>query len=281
MSIMKRIVNRLLVSGALSAVLLMIFAASSPVAFASGGGTHVTLQLTHEPTGTATLKWNPNNKKLWVTVTMTGLAPNSTHPEHIHAGDCDDNGAIVYMLNNIVADGGGNGSVTTVISNVKGGIPASGWYVNVHNGPGLSTDAQFTPIACGNVSNSNTSLKHVQTVWTHLGATDAPNQSAWGNASLTLTNSNEQLTVVVTVHGLAPHSAHAAHIHTGSCQNQGPVLYMLNNVVADGNGNATVTTVVNDVEFIPTTGWYLNVHRSTNLSTQTGFDPIACGNIVN
>ncbi len=56
---------------------------------------------------------------------------------------------------------------------------------------------------------------------------------------------------------------------------------MLNNVVADGNGNATVTTVVNDVEFIPTTGWYLNVHRSTNLSTQTGFDPIACGNIVN
>jgi hypothetical protein len=31
---------------------------------------------------------------------------------------------------------------------------------------------------------------------------------------------------------------------------------------------------------IPARGWYINLHNSTDLSTQTGFDPIACGDVV-
>jgi hypothetical protein len=284
MSIMNRVLNRLIVSGVLGALLLAIFAFASPAALAKTNGegsAQASANLRHTPYGTATLKWDPQNEKLWVTIKLTGLAPDSTHPAHIHAGDCDDNGPIVYMLNNVVADNGGNADVTTVISAVEKGIPASGWYINVHNGPGLSPADQFIPIACGNVSNSNTSLQQVQNVQVSLGATDAPNQAAWGNAQLTLKDGT--LTVVVTVHGLVPGSVHAEHIHAGSCQNQipGTVVYMLKNLVGDSNGNATATTVIHDVKSIPEDAWYVNVHRTTDLTTQTGFDPIACGNVEN
>jgi len=34
------------------------------------------------------------------------------------------------------------------------------------------------------------------------------------------------------------------------------------------------------VSSIPSGQWYVNVHGSTDLNTQTGFDPIACGNVT-
>jgi len=260
-------------------LLTAAFTVASPSAFAQGGSTKAQAVLRHTPHGFVLLHWEERTENLRVTISLVGLAGNSIHPAHIHLGDCDDNGPIVYPLNDVVADAAGDATVTTVIPEVEGGIPASSWYVNVHNGPTLATFAQAIPIACGNVHNSDTSRKDVQTVATFLGATTAPNQMAHGLARLSL--KNETLTVTVTIHGLVPGSVHAAHIHAGSCQSQipGSIVYPLNNVVADANGNATSVTVINDVESIPESGWYVNVHRSTDLSTQTGFDPIACGNV--
>jgi hypothetical protein len=245
------------------------------------GKSEASVNLKHTPYGSASLSWSPQTDELMVVITLTGLAPNSTHPAHIHQGDCSINGSIVYMLNNVVADAAGRATTTTVISNVTHGIPASGWYVNVHNGPGLQPADQFIPIACGNVKNNNTSLKTAQCVTLALGATNAANQDTSGSAKLTLKQNT--LIVVVTVHGLVPGSEHAAHIHAGSCQFQipGNIVYPLNNVVADGSGDATETTVIPYVASIPAHGWYINVHLSTDLSTQTGFDPIVCGNVVN
>lgn len=122
---------------------------------------------------------------------------------------------------------------------------------------------------------------HAQTVETFLGAAPSPNQAVSGSSILTL--NNETLTVIVTVSGLVPGSVHPAHIHPGSCQSQlpGTIVYPLTNLVADKNGDVTSTTVTKDVETIPQNAWYVNVHRSTNLTTQTGFDPIACGNVKN
>jgi hypothetical protein len=111
--------------------------------------THKTL------TAVSVLKWNGDTKDLEVTVTMSGLAPNSRHPNHIHSGDCAANGPVLYPLTDLVANGDGNATSKTIIHHVQNGIPASGWYVNVHEGPGLSTPAQATAIACGNVSNPN------------------------------------------------------------------------------------------------------------------------------
>ena len=235
--------------------------------------------LKHMPQGSALLTWTPDDRTLNVNVRLYGLAPNSTHPAHIHSGSCSKQGSVLYPLQNMVADAHGVADTTTTIKNVKNGIPASGWYVNVHNGPGLSPSDEFLPIACADVSNpvhDTTSLQQVNAPLISAPGSRA-SESAHGSARLTLSKST--LTVKLTVSGMQPQSSHAAHIHAGSCESQGAVVYSLDTVRADASGNATVTTVIAHVKTIPANGWYINIHSSTNLSTQTGFDPITCGNV--
>ncbi|HEY4036023.1 MAG TPA: CHRD domain-containing protein [Ktedonobacteraceae bacterium] len=243
--------------------------------------TQAQVTLNHSPVGTSDLTWDTANQTLTVKVALSGLAPSSTHPEHIHAGDCKGMGAILYTLKPLVANSVGVGTSETTIAGVKDGIPASGWNINVHNGPNLSPDIQFAPIACANITNSTTSTKNNQSVHVTLGGTTAANELASGTAQLSITGS--KLTVKLTLSGLAPNSTHIAHIHKGSCEAQGAVLYPLTSVVVDASGNGTSTTVISKVSSIPASGWYVNVHQAatmSDLSTQTGFDPIACGNIT-
>jgi len=150
--------------------------------------------------------------------------------------------------------------------------PATGWYVNVHNGSTLSPQDQFSPIACGEVKGG------VNAVTVPLQQGSGPSQAASGTADLNVNNG--QLSVKVTMSGLAPNSAHAAHIHAGSCTNEGAVIHPLTDITADSNGQATSSTTVPGVSSIPSGQWYVNVHGSTDLNTQTGFDPIACGNVT-
>jgi hypothetical protein len=249
-----------------------------PATTPTSSATTANAMLKHVPIGTANLSWDPSSHILTVKISLVGLAPSSTHPSHIHTGSCSNQGNIIYPLQNIVADAHGVATATTMVS-VPKGIAASGWYINVHNGPGLSPNDQFLPIVCGDISNSNTSTTAAQSV--HVALTAAPGASAGekvsGMAQLSL--SGKTLTVKLTLSGMEPNSAHAAHIHSGSCESQGPVVYPLTVVKADSSGNATEMTTVNNVSSIPSSGWYVNVHHSTDLSTQTGFDPIACGNV--
>jgi len=241
----------------------------------------VQVTLNHSPVGTSDLTWNAANQTLTVKVALTGLAPSSTHPAHIHAGDCSSNGNIVYPLKPIVADSLGAGTSETTITGVKDGIPTKGWYINVHNGPNLSPDIQFAPIACANITNPTTSTKNNQSVHVTLEGTTAANELANGTAQLSIASG--KLTVKITMSGLAPNSTHIAHIHKGSCEAQGAVLYPLTSVVADASGKGTSTTVVPNVSSIPTKDWYVNVHlasTASELSNPTNFDPIACGNVV-
>lgn len=252
---------------------------NTPASTAKSGSTTATATLKHVPNGTADLSWDQTSHMLKVKIALVGLAPSSTHPSHIHTGSCSNQGGVIYPLQPLVADAHGVASATTMVS-VPKGIPASGWYVNVHNGPGLSPSDQFLPIVCGDVSNSSASTTAAQSV--HIALSSAPGASAGekvsGTAQLSL--SGTTLTVKLTLSGLEPNSAHAAHIHAGSCESQGAVVYPLTPVMADASGSATVTTTINNVSSIPGSGWYVNVHHSTALSTQTGFDPIACGNVA-
>lgn len=237
--------------------------------------------LNHVPTGTSDLKWNAASQTLTVTVWLSGLAPKSTHPAHIHKGDCKSNGAIVYTLNPIVADSTGVGTSETTIPQVTNGIPQSGWYLNAHDGPELAPALQATSIACANIVNSSASTSSDQSVHLTLGATSAANQSASGSAQLSIVDG--KLTVKVTLSGLAPNSTHIAHLHKGTCEAQGEVKYPLQSVIADASGKGTSTTTVDQVTSIPATGWYVNVHlggTADELNTQTGNDPIVCGNVV-
>lgn len=243
------------------------------------GGNSAQATLEHAPTGTATLNWDHTTKMLTVQVMLMGLAPNSIHPNHIHEGSCANQGKVLYPLTNLVADAHGVANATTKVK-APNGIPAKGIYFNVHNGPGVSPADQFLPIACGNITNQDTSLRSDQSARLSLkaGPMSSLNENATGVAHLSL--SGHTLTVQLEMSGLQPFSQHAAHIHSGSCVSQGPVVYPLEVVKANAEGKATVTTKIQNVTTIPATGWYVNVHRSTNISTQTGFDPIACGDVT-
>lgn len=278
---MNRKINTFAVLGIVTAFLLVACGGSTtPTATAASA------ILKHLPSGTADLSWDPSSKMLTVKLSLLGLAPSSIHPAHIHVGSCENQGKVLYPLKAIVADAHGVAMATTMIPNVATGIPATGWYVNVHNGPGVGTgaptDPQFLPIVCGNVANASTSTTAAQSV--NVAMIAAPPASAFGSQAAKgmaqLTLSGTTLTVKLTLSGLAPNTMHAAHIHAGSCESQGAVMFPLTTVVADGSGNASVTTTVPNVSAISSKGWYVNVHRTTALSTSTGFDPIACGNVA-
>ena len=272
-----------------SAFFAIFFAActtSQQADYNAGSGANtlqIGAELKHSPVGMVDLTWNPDNQNLEVKVSATGLAPNSTHPEHIHAGTCASNpmGAIIYTLNPLVADAHGVGSAETTIENVKNGIPVSGWYVNVHNGPTLNSDLQAQPIACGTVSNEQTSKNDKQTVHLTLQGTMAPNEDAHGSAQVRV--EDNKIVVTLTVYGLAPNTTHMAHIHAGSCENQGAVVYPLQPAVADAHGDSTTTTTINNVKHFSPSRLYINVHEAgtmAGMATQQGFDPMACGNLT-
>lgn len=244
------------------------------------GGTSAMATLKHQPEGTVNLSWDHTSQLLTVQFLLTGLAPGSIHPVHIEHGSCSkpgDHEKTLYPLVNVSADIHGVASATSKVS-VPDGIPASGWYIEVHNGPGLSNAGQEVSIACGDIVNHNPSTKSSQTAQVVLQPTGAANQNVSGDASLTL--AGHTLKVELTLSGMAPKSEHMAHIHAGSCASQGSVVYPLTPVKADAAGKATVTTIIQNVMTIPAQGWYINLHNTTDLSTQTGFDPIACGDIM-
>jgi hypothetical protein len=96
-------------------------------------------------------------------------------------------------------------------------------------------------------------------------------------ASATVAQSGNGIKVDITFKGFAPNSAHAGHIHQGSCQQQGPVKFPLPSVTADANGNGTVSATLTNVTFAEVTNgqYYLNYHVADNPPG----DGITCGNI--
>ncbi len=236
-----------------------------------------------QPGGPATLTWDPSHSNtLTVSLSLTGLSPASpgsypsaAYPAAIIAGNCQKPGNTVHDLQAVTADQYGAGSGTTTIPDVAGGIPATGWNIAFYS-PGAAN--QRTLLACAPVLNPNPSTTSKQSVKTLVNSV-LPKQGqsgAFGKAQLKLTGTT--LTVSLALSGLTPGSKHAAHLHSGSCAKQGPVAHPLETVVADASGNARVETTIKGVQAIPN-DWFVNVHNSTDLTTQAGFQPIACGDV--
>jgi hypothetical protein len=107
-----------------------------------------------------------------------------------------------------------------------------------------------------------------------------------GAARLSYNPRKHTLTVIVHASGLTP-GPHAAHIHLGSCQNQGPVKYMLTDLVASRHGvvRHAVSVFTNVTQPIPPHGWYLNIHQGNsrnilhNGQPTIFFRPLLCANI--
>jgi hypothetical protein len=107
-----------------------------------------------------------------------------------------------------------------------------------------------------------------------------------GAARLSYNPRKHTLTVTVHASGLTP-GPHAAHIHLGSCQNQGPVKYMLTDLVANRRGivRRAVSVFKAVTQPIPAHGWYLNLHQGNsrnilhNGQPTIFFRPLLCANI--
>lgn len=233
----------------------------------------------HSPSGTVELMWDHTSHVMTVHMALTGLTPKSSHPAHINSGSCKSNGKLVYDLSAVKSTQIGFADVITKIKDVSGGIPETGWYVDVNNGPGMSSGDQSMPITCANVFNPAASTKSSQNVQATLANSFAANQAVSGDAQLTV--KDNKLTVALNLKGLAPNSKHMTHLHAGSCASQGPVKYDLKPVVANASGDGTSTTIIPNISAVPRNGWYVNIHLgSSELKTQTTYDPFACGDIT-
>ena len=123
----------------------------TPVEAGSNGRSYGT------PQGSAVVSYDPNTQAISVTVNASGLAPGA-HAAHIHLGSCQSQGAVQYMLTDFTADG--NGQIvneTRTAVNVTTPLPASGWYLNLHQGNSNnilangSPTINFRPLLCGNI----------------------------------------------------------------------------------------------------------------------------------
>ena len=107
-----------------------------------------------------------------------------------------------------------------------------------------------------------------------------------GGFTVTYDAAAQTLTVDVNARGFLPGTTHAAHIHQGSCQAQGGVVYMLPDLVADASGDIHATRTVTGVTTPPpATGWYLNIHLGDSNQILSGsnptlaFQPLLCANM--
>jgi hypothetical protein len=106
--------------------------------------------------GSATIVYDPGAKTVSITVNATGLAPGA-HAAHIHAGSCQQQGAVVHMMTDFTADP--HGVISNETRTVHGitAMKVSGWYLNLHEGnsENILSNGQptvnFRPILCANI----------------------------------------------------------------------------------------------------------------------------------
>jgi hypothetical protein len=111
------------------------------------------------PHGSAVVSYDPTAQTISVTVNASGFTPG-THAAHIHLGSCQSQGAVQYMLMDFTANGTGQiVNETRTVTNVTTPLPASGWYLNLHQGNSSnivsngSPTINFRPLLCGNIMN--------------------------------------------------------------------------------------------------------------------------------
>ena len=64
----------------------------------------------------------------------SGLTPGA-HAAHIHVGSCQSQGAVQYMLMDFTANADGQiVNQTRTVTDVTTPLPATGWYLNLHQG---------------------------------------------------------------------------------------------------------------------------------------------------
>ena len=251
---------------------------------AANGPAQVIVPLGNEPSGTVTLTWDPQTKLVTAKMAMVGLTPGSTHAMHIHQGSCDKQGDVLVPFLDVTADQTGriDGSAVSAQPSEQG--LAAGTLLNIHLAPademGKPGSQTYMPISCADINPAAGAALQMAPL-PQFG--DHPQSQA----ILAYDAAAKTLTVTARATGLVAGSAHAVHIHSGSCDSQGKVVYHLNDLVAKADGVAETTTVIPNVDQgTPASGWYVNVHLGSGDQIEKDgkptlyFAPILCGNVT-
>jgi hypothetical protein len=215
-------------------------------------------------------------------LTMFGLTPGSTHQV-----SADSPAGSPVQFPALTAGPGGQASATLIPDTGAATLPPQSRIV-IRLG-----DASSDPLAREPIAESPVLPAHPQpgSSYTLQAVDDTQEGTSYGQpagyAQLSYDAAAQTLTVTLTASGLTP-GAHAAHIHLGSCRDQGPVKYMLADFTADQQGNiADQSRVVTGVASAPGSGWYLNLHKGgmTQILSAAGtptlyFRPLLCTDIT-
>ena len=235
------------------------------------------VQLVPAPAGAVTLSWSSATHLVTADLDTYGFALNSQHALRLVAGSCDAPGATLASFPDIQTDGYGafKGNLTST-ARVSGIEAASHVEVLLGDSKQDSAAPGSTPLACGAVNPSNLAAP--------LTLNAPALTPASGTVSLSYASSTKSVTVHVVAKGLVPSSAHAVHIHFGSCRQESGVLYSVGDVSSNGSGAVDATKTISGVSFAPPAhGWYADIHDGSTASLESGgqptllFAPILCG----
>lgn len=96
--------------------------------------------------------------------------------------------------------------------------------------------------------------------------------------TISVTTQSGSMTVELKITGLQTNSSHVSHIHVGKCSARGAIKFALNQVVADGQGDADVKTTLK-ATYPPASGtWYVVVHAGPDMQG-TNSQYLLCGNL--
>jgi Cu/Zn superoxide dismutase len=99
------------------------------------------------------------------------------------------------------------------------------------------------------------------------------------SGTVTVTTQPGSVTVEESITGLLPNSSHVSHVHLGSCDQRGGILYSLNQVVADGQGMADTKTTIDQTTYPPASGtWYVVIHAGPDMQGSNA-TYLLCGNL--
>ena len=270
-----------LVAGALALAAPAAASASSVAASGattgSGWAVHL-LPLNAMPVGSVAFGRDRRNR-LTVTAVMYGLTPGSSHRVNL----LSSNRYYVIRFGTLTANNGGQARATLTSNYTGPWVP--GMRLVIHMGTGHGSVARQR-IAQTGVLGRFTTRWHTLTA-VEYSYTGVSYGTPSGLATISYNWHRKTLTVTVNASGVTP-GLHAAHIHLGSCMSQGPVKYMLKDLLANSRGKIVnaVRVFTNVTKPIPPSGWYLNIHQgNSNQILSNGnptiyFRPLLCANIT-
>jgi hypothetical protein len=217
-------------------------------------------------------------KRLTVSVEMYGLTPGSSHRVNLVSA----HRYYVIRFGTLTANSVGQARVT-LPSSYTGPWPR-GMLMVIHMGAGHGSVGRQR-IAQTGVLRRFTTRPHLLTS-VEYSYTGVSYGTPHGVATISYNSHRKTLTVTVSASGVTP-GLHAAHIHVGSCMSQGPVKYMLKDLLANSRGRIVhaVRVFTNITTPIPASGWYLNIHQgNSNQILSNGnptiyFRPLLCADI--